>query len=127
MGFFAGTAQAMQEAITLLGRDAVLRKHTGSTDVDVAKPWLGPTQTTSDFTETTTKMVFDTFKLREMDDTIVKSGDVKVYVSAVSLGTVEPAVGDILVDGTQEYRLMRVLHFKPNEDSIAFEMHARQC
>jgi hypothetical protein len=125
MGFFAETVTAIDNTIALLGRDAILRQHTGTALIDAAKPWLGKTQ--ASFTDTSVKMVFDTFKLREMDDTIVKAGDQKIYASSKSLGIVEPAVGDILVDGAQEYRLMRVLHFKPNEDSIAFEMHARQC
>lgn len=124
MGFFTTTVNAIQGVIDDMGRNIVLRTVTAGALVDASKEWLGTVDT---LTNTTVKGVFEPFKLTEMDDTIVKTGDVKLYISAAALGTVEPAVNDYVVDGTQEYRIQRVLHFKPNEDSIAFELHLRQC
>lgn len=123
MGVFQNTVTAIQKSVDLLGRPTVLRKQTGTVAEDVAKPWLGSTEV---FTDTTVAMVFEPFGFDEMDDTLVLSGDVKIYLGAESLGTTQPEVGDIVVDDTQQWRVMRVKHFNPGVDSVAFELHARE-
>lgn len=127
MGTFARVVKEIDKTIDDFGRDIILRQHTGTAVVDPAKPWLGVTQTDGDFTDTPVRMAFDPFRFDEMDGTLVKIGDVRAYVSTLSLGSVQPNVGDLIVEDTQLWRIVRVLHFKPNEESIAFELHATRC
>tara|TARA_R110000803_G_scaffold28011_7_gene65091 strand:- start:1146 stop:1520 length:375 start_codon:yes stop_codon:yes gene_type:complete len=122
MGAFADLAASAQTLINDLGRTVILRRDTGATEVDVAKPWLGVTPT---FTNVSISVVFDVFSTGEIARTEVLDGDVKGYASSLSLGAVIPKPGDLIVDGTQTLRIMRALHFKPNVDSIAFELHLR--
>jgi len=123
MGIFARTVTAIQKSISLLGRPAILRQQTGVVPEDPAKPWLGSVEI---FTDTTVDMVFEPFRVDEVDDTLVLSGDVKIYVGTPSLGITQPAPGDSIIDNVQQWRIMRVLHFYPGVDDVAYELHVRE-
>lgn len=122
MGIFADLVNSTETLISDFGRDVTLRQKSDTTP-DVTKPWE-VTKTNSD---TTIKMAFEPFKMREMDDTIVQIGDVKAFVSTAALTGVVPKQGDFIIDGTQHYRVQRLLHYYPGEDDIAYELHCREC
>jgi hypothetical protein len=122
MGYFAELAVSSQALITKLGRPVVLRQDVGATDVDPAQPWLG---STASFSDVSAPAVFDVFTSSEKQHTEVQENDVKGFMSSLDLGAVVPKPGDLIIDGAQTMRVMSSLHYKPNVDSIAFELHLR--
>lgn len=120
MGVFADLVNSTQDLIADFGRDVTLRQVTRTTSATL-------TSVTEANTDTTVKMAFEPFKLREMDDTIVQIGDVKAFVATAALGGADPKQGDIVIDGSQHWRIQRFLHYNPGDDDIAYELHLREC
>src|SRR5690349_16077641 len=69
-----------------------------------ADPVYGGTPTATDYPATLVPMKYDS---RSIDGTVILTGDVEIYISAVGLAIV-PQVGDIAKIGGKDYRIVNI-------------------
>lgn len=76
---------------------------------------------TEEYTEYNVDMLVDTFKNKEIDGTLVKAGDIKVY----SVPTVEVAIDDIVVIGNKDYIIYYMDKIQPASTLLLYVLYVR--
>ena len=76
---------------------------------------------TEEYTEYNVDMLVDTFKNKEIDGTLVKAGDIKVY----SVPTVDIAIDDIVVIGEKDYIIYYMDKIQPADILLMYVLYVR--
>jgi hypothetical protein len=117
MAFDYARAQATAERlIANFGQTATLSKTANTSTA------YNPTRTTT--TYTCTVAVLD-FRNAEIDGTLVKRGDKKVYISTDGL-SVAPEVHDTLTIGSEIHAILAVMPISPAGTVVYWEVQARR-
>jgi hypothetical protein len=127
VGRYDGFVALADRLIRKNGRTVKIRRNTSTTAVDVAKPWLGTTTTTSDlstFAVFTTETAFEQFvRLASGRETPVRSNlersGLRAIIPAKGLSFV-PALAHKLVDGADTYEITGVEPIRPGDAAIAY-------
>jgi hypothetical protein len=84
-------------------------------------------QSTADETESITcSVAWEEYHAREIDGTLVKTGDRKALVSRLELGYEPEAMRDALTSGGKAYRIVRVLGYPSGAEEAAYTLQVRQ-
>ena len=117
MAFNYANAQATAERlIANFGQSATLSKTVNSSTA------YNPTRTTTGYA--CTVAVLD-YRNAEIDGTLVKRGDKKVYISTDGL-TVSPEVHDTLTIGSEVHAILAVMPMSPAGTVVYWEVQARR-
>ena len=76
---------------------------------------------TEEYTEYNVDMLVDTFKNKEIDGTLVKAGDIKVY----SVPTINIAIDDIVVIGDKDYIVYYMDKIQPADILLMYVLYVR--
>ena len=76
---------------------------------------------TEEYTEYNVDMLVDTFKNKEIDGTLVKAGDIKVY----SVPTIDIAIDDIVVIGNKDYIVYYMDKIQPADILLMYVLYVR--
>ena len=76
---------------------------------------------TEEYTEYNVDMLVDTFKNKEIDGTLVKAGDIKVY----SVPTIDIAIDDIVVIGNKDYIVYHMDKIQPADILLMYVLYVR--
>jgi hypothetical protein len=105
------------------GRSMILRQNTNVTAEDVSQPWDGVGITNLD---TTVKGVFLSNHQRYINNTVVRAGDQLLYLSASSLGDIVPSQQDLIVDGSDIWKIINITPIKPGDENIMYTLLIRK-
>lgn len=114
-------ASTAQRLINDNGRDVSL-KRISRTPGDSNKPWRGPAAAEESFT---VKAVVFPYEEKDVDGSIVRLGDKRMYVAANALGQ-EMATMDAVEDGGVRYRIVVANIIAPGAVSVVYEIQLRR-
>lgn len=116
MGVFDATFQGVAEAmIVLFGGNGTIRRLTAT------GPAHDPDLAATDYA---CQLVVLDYEKREIDGTLVRQGDRKVYVSTEGL-TISPETADQLVIGGEAWAIVSVKPLSPAGTVLFWEIQAR--
>lgn len=101
------------------GRAVTVRYKASTANVD--EPWKTDTQ---EDTDAATFAVFYPVERKFVDGSTVFTTDLQVYIAGDAV-IAAPAAGDVLIDDTAKYRVVKVEHLRPGLDDRLFTVIAR--
>lgn len=117
MTFFSEMQEMAHELITEFGQAGVV------TRVTPPDPVLGGDPVPTPYPATLVPMAYEA---RYIDGTVIKTGDMQIYISAAGLA-IEPTVGDVVTTNGTEYA---IVNGDPNKfdgiTAVVFIVQARQ-
>lgn len=81
--------------------------------------------TTAETSSITCSVVWEEFSIREIDGTTIKHGDRKALVSRLAIGYQPNPERDLLTEGGQTYRVLRLLGYPTGAEEAAYSLHVR--
>jgi len=120
MSFYSEMAEMAREQIDEYGRLAIIRGTTGNTYNPSTDTNSGGT-----ITETSVKMLFTEYRAKEIDGTIILRGDKKVMIANAALNT-PPMHNDIVIDGTNEYKVIDISTIQPGDTPLIYKLQVRK-
>lgn len=116
MTFYSGLAQTAKRLIDSKGRSVTVRSTAGQTFDPITGTFTGGS------TDTPLKAVFSQFKREEIDGTMILRSDKKVILSGLDI-TINS--NDLIMDGSQQYRIVDILAVQPAETTVIYIVQAR--
>lgn len=120
MSFYSEMADLAKEEIEANGRAVILRRNNeGTYDADT------DTFTGTDVTDVNLIALFTEFKQTEIDGRMIVRGDKKVLIAASSLAS-PPESNDIIIDGTDHYKVIPIDTIRPGDTPIIYKLQVRK-
>lgn len=119
MGFYDNMTATALRQINDKGRTVTLRKPSAGTYVPGTDTY---TAASADYSA---KAVITSVNSGEIDGTIILAGDKRVLLAASALAVV-PAINDIVLDGTEQLRVINVEAVKPGDTAILYKLQVRK-
>ncbi|MCF0055517.1 hypothetical protein [Dyadobacter sp. CY356] len=120
MSFYSEMADMAKEAIAENGRPVILRRNTEGSYNPATDTFTG----TGNVDENPSAL-FTEYKQAEIDGTVIIRGDKKVLLADAAL-TAPPEYNDIIVDGSDEYKVINIFTVKPGDTSIIYKLQVRK-
>lgn len=120
MNFYSEVAGTAQEMIAEFGRSVTLRRNSEGTYNPATDAISGATTT-----DVAVQAVFTEFKQKDIDGTLIQQGDKQVLVAAAAL-TSPPENNDILVDGSDQYRIIELMAIQPGDTALIYKVQVRR-
>lgn len=120
MSFYANAASVAKKQTESKGRNVTLRRNTEGT-YDPAADTISGASTADE----TIKAVITEYEQGEIEETIIVRGDKKVLIAATSLSS-PPDHNDIIVDGSQQYRIVHIQAVQPGDTLLLYKLHVRK-
>jgi len=96
MSFYSEMQEMAHELITEFGQAGAVKR------VTPPDPILGGDPVVTSYAATLVPMAYET---RYIDGTVIKTGDMQIYISAVGLA-IEPTVGDVVTANGTDYAIV---------------------
>ena len=109
-----------QKIIERYGRSVVLRRNNEGTYNPATDTITGASTT-----DVSVIAVFTDFEQDEIDGTLIVRGDKKAVIAAGSLNS-PPENNDILIDGSDQYRIVQLMAVQPGDTALIYKVQVRK-
>lgn len=124
MGSMQWAVDAADELLTESGKPMTFFRETPEIN-DASKPWRTDGLALGVASRFTAIGMTVPYTQRNIDGTVIQSGDVKCYLAAASNTSYTPKVGDYSEFGGQRYKIINVSILEPGTDRILYELQMR--
>lgn len=125
MARFDSAIALAKRLIAKNGQDVTLRSFTTAAPPDSSKPWKPGGNTPSD---ATVKAVFLDYEQKYVDETLIKTGDQKVYMPSTDTAgsAIAPEEEGQVLRSSEIWKIVKIKPLNPNGQTIMFELQVRQ-
>jgi hypothetical protein len=120
MSFYSDMAEMAREQIEEYGRTVILRRNNeGAYNADT------DTMDGGTVSDVSVKVLFTEYRQNEIDNTIILRGDKKILIADAALGFA-PQHNDIIVDGTDHYKVINLSTVQPGDTPLLYKLQVRK-